>query len=558
MSVISAAKETQSGGISFRVVATTPFTDQRPGTSGLRKKVPAFQVPHYAENYIQALLNLEGGAAGSTLVVGGDGRYYNDVVTQLILKMAVANGVSRIIVGQNGILSTPAASHLIRLHKAKGGFVLSASHNPGGPDGDYGLKYNVANGGPAPDRMIEEIYANTQALTTYSIATIDDIDLSVIGEKTYGNTVVSIIDPVTDYAALMEKLFDFAAIRAMISGGFRLAFDAMHAVTGPYAVEILEKRLGAPSGTVMNRVPQPDFAGGHPDPGVRYSAELFKLAFGPDAPDMACASDGDGDRGLILGPGQMVTPADSLAVLAANASHVPGYKAPLKGIARSMPTAPSADRVAAKLGVPLHETGVGYKFFGSLMDAGMTTLCGEENGGLGSDHIREKDGLWVALFWLNVLAARGKGINALLKEHWAEFGRDYFCRHDYEIEDGRGAEAAFGRLRDRLPSVIGKTYAGLTVVRADEFSYKDPVDGWLSTKLGLRIFYEGGMRTVLRFAGTVTSGATLRLYYDRHETDATKQMLNPEEALAQVIAASRELIGVSEIPELPMPTAISL
>lgn len=555
---LSAVEKEANATVPVQHVSIKPFTDQRPGTSGLRKKVPTFQVQHYAETFIQALLNLEGGIAGGTLVVGGDGRYYNDVVTQLVLKMAIANGAARVIVGQNGLLSTPAVSHLIRLHQAKGGIILSASHNPGGPDGDFGIKYNVANGGPAPDRMIEDIYANTLALVEYTIASIGDIDLAVLGDKSYGRTTISVVDSVADYAALMQQLFDFSAIKAMFAGGFRFVFDAMHAVPGPYAVEIFENRLGAPKGTVLNRVPLPDFAGGHPEPGPRYSKNLFDIMHEPNAPDMAAAADGDADRSLIIGPGQFVAPADSLAVLAAYAHLTPGYAKGLKGVARSMPTTRSADRVAAKLGVQLHETGVGYKFFGSLMDAGLVTLCGEENGGLGSDHIREKDGIWVALFWLNILAVRKIGINQLLKEHWAEYGRDYFCRHDYEIEDGKAAEAAFGRLRDRLPSLIGQTFEGMKVIMADEFKYTDPVDGWVSTKLGLRIFFENSARTVLRFAGTVTSGATMRIYYDRYETDISKIGVGAEEALAGVIAATRTLIGVDEVPELPTPSGISL
>lgn len=557
MSGGNANKQQQDIGIPVRVVPTTPFADQRPGTSGLRKKVPAFMVPHYAENFIQTLLDLEGGVAGQTLVIGGDGRYYNDVVLQLIMKMAAANGAARVIVGQNGLLSTPALSHLVRLHKAKGGIILSASHNPAGPNGDFGVKYNVANGGPAPDRMIEDIYAGAQALTEYTIADIADIDVTTVGEVAVGRMTVSVVDPVADYAVLMESLFDFAAIRAMFAGGFRLVFDAMNAIPGPYATEIFERRLGAPAGTVLNGTPLSDFGGLHPEPGARYSTELFQIMNAPGAPDMAGAADGDADRSMVLGPNQFVAPADSLAVLSANAHLVPGYAKGLKGIARSMPTAPSADRVAAKLGVPLHETGVGYKFFGSLMDAGMTTLCGEENGGLGSDHLREKDGLWVTLFWLNVLAARKISVSEILKTHWAEFGRDYFCRHDYEIEDGKAAEDAFARLRDRLPSLAGQTFAGRTVTQADEFQYTDPVDGWVSTGLGLRIFFDDGSRTVLRFAGTVTSGATLRIYYDRHESNPALQAQPPEQALQGVITAARTLIGTDEIPELPTPTGVS-
>ena len=528
-----------------RTIATTAFPDQDPGTSGLRKRVSVFAQPGYAENFLQAVFDVVDRPPHATLVLGGDGRFHNDVVLQAALRMAAANGYARVIVGRGGILSTPAASHLIRLRAASGGLILSASHNPGGPDGDFGIKYNIANGGPAPERVTNAIAARTRTIDRYLMLDTPDVALDATGETMVGDMTVEIVDPVSDYAALMERLFDFAAIRAAVADGLTMRFDAMHAVTGPYATEILERRLGFAPGTVMNGTPLPDFGGHHPDPNLIHAAELHALMMGPHAPDFGAASDGDGDRNLIIGRGRFVTPSDSLAMLAANAHLAPAYAAGLKGIARSMPTSAAADRVADALGIPLYETPTGWKFFGNLLDAGRVTLCGEESAGTGSDHVREKDGLWAVLLWLNILAARRISVDALARDHWTRFGRNYYARHDYEGVDAAAAETLMATLRAQLPDLAGRQAAGLVVVRADEFSYDDPVDGTSSARQGVRLFFSGGGRAVLRLSGTGTSGATLRVYLEVCEPSGGALDRDVGEMLAPLAQAVDDIAGIA-------------
>ncbi len=493
-----------------KTVPTKPYADQKPGTSGLRKKVPVFQQENYAENFIQSIFDSLEGYQGKCLVIGGDGRYYNREVIQKAIKMAAANGFGKVMVGKGGILSTPAASHIIRKYKAFGGIILSASHNPGGPTEDFGIKYNIGNGGPAPEKITDAIYARTKTIDAYKIADFADINLDTIGKQTVAGMVISVIDPVEDYAALMEELFDFGAIRNMISLGFRIAFDAMSAVTGPYAKEILENRLGAPNGSVRNFLPLPDFGGHHPDPNLVYCKELYDEMMGDDAPDFGAASDGDGDRNLIIGKDMFVTPSDSLAILAANANLAPGYSAGIAGIARSMPTSGAADRVAEKLGIGMYETPTGWKFFGNLLDAGLATICGEESAGTGSNHVREKDGLWAVLLWLNILAVRGESVADIVRQHWAAYGRNYYSRHDYEGVDSDAANGLVTALRAKLPTLAGTQFGALTVASADDFAYHDPVDKSVSMNQGIRVLFEGGSRVVFRLSGTGTSGATLR------------------------------------------------
>ena len=539
------------------IVETTPYADQRPGTSGLRKKVPVFRQKNYVENFIQSIFDSVAGFHGETLVLGGDGRYFNRETIQTVIAMAAANGFGRVIVGRGGILSTPAASHLIRKHRAFGGIILSASHNPGGPNEDFGIKYNIGNGGPAPEKLTEAIYARSQVIDRYAIAAIAAIDIDALGAVAVGDMVVEVVDPVADYAELMESLFDFAAIRALFAGGFSMAFDAMHAVTGPYAVEILERRLGAAPGTARNAVPLPDFGGHHPDPNLVHAQELYALMMSPDAPDFGAASDGDGDRNLIIGRGIFVNPSDSLAMLAANAHLAPGYARGLKGIARSMPTSGAADRVAQKLGIALYETPTGWKFFGNLLDAGLATICGEESAGTGSDHVREKDGLWAVLLWLNILAARGESVREIARRHWAEYGRNYYARHDYEALDTEVAEALMAALRENLPGLPGTRVGNLAVEAADDFAYHDPVDGSVSAGQGVRILFAGGSRIVLRLSGTGTTGATLRLYLERYEPDPARHGLETQAALAPLVAAAEALAGIARRTGRTAPSVVT-
>ncbi|MEL6598559.1 MAG: alpha-D-glucose phosphate-specific phosphoglucomutase [Pseudomonadota bacterium] len=528
----------------IQTIPCTPFEGQKPGTSGLRKKTPVFMQEHYVETFVQATFNAIGGVGGKTLVLGGDGRYFNTEAMQSILRMAAANGAARMIVGRDGLLSTPAASNLIRQRKADGGLILSASHNPGGPEEDFGIKYNIANGGPAPESVTAAMFAETESISAYLTLDTAPIDLSVDGETSLGTMTVEIVDPVAAYEELMATLFDFDAIRAMFAGGFSMRFDAMHAVTGPYATRILEGTLGAPAGTVINGVPSPDFGGGHPDPNPVWAKTLMDEMMGDAAPDFGAASDGDGDRNMIVGRGSYVTPSDSLAVLAANAHLAPGYSGGIAGVARSMPTSAAADRVAEKMGIGMYETPTGWKFFGNLLDAGRVTICGEESAGTGSDHVREKDGLWAVLLWLNILAVRKQSVAEILSAHWAEFGRNYYSRHDYEGVDRPAAEAMVARLRTGVSDLIGQTYAGLTVSAADDFSYSDPVDGSTSANQGIRISFDGGARVVLRLSGTGTVGATLRVYLEQYEADTAKHDQDPQAALAAVIAAAEIIAGI--------------
>ncbi len=517
-----------------RTVATTPFNDQKPGTSGLRKRVIAFQQPHYLENFVQAIFDSITPPAGATLTLGGDGRFYNRVAIQTILKMAAANGFARVLVGRGGILSTPAASCVIRKYDTFGGIILSASHNPGGPDGDFGIKYNGNNGGPATETVTEAIFELSKRITQYRLVDAPDVSLDTLGDYQIGSMTVSVIDPVADYADLMESLFDFAAIRALIAGGFRIKFDAMHAVTGPYARDIFLNRLGAPADSVMNDVPLEDFGNGHPDPNLTYAHELVEIIYGNNAPDFGAASDGDGDRNMVLGKHFFVNPSDSLAILTANAKLAPGYKQGLAGVARSMPTSAAADRVAKELGIPCYETPTGWKFFGNLMDDGKVTLCGEESFGTGSSHIREKDGLWAVLFWLNIIAARKQSLEDITRQHWAHYGRNVYSRHDFEAIPTDAANGVMKHLQDSFGALPGQTFGRYTVDFCDDFSYTDPVDGSVSTGQGIRVIFTDGSRIVYRLSGTGTEGATLRIYLESYDPDVANHHLDAQAALSEL------------------------
>lgn len=544
--------------MTLRTVPTKPFDDQKPGTSGLRKKVSVFQQPHYLENFVQAIFNALENCKGKTLVLGGDGRFYNRHAIQVILKMAAAAGFGKVLVGHNGILSTPAASCVIRKHSAFGGIILSASHNPGGPGGDFGIKYNTTNGGPAPEKITDDIYARTHYLQRYYIVDASDVPLDTLRPTRLGDMRVEVIDPVYDYAEMMESLFDFPAIRQLFaSNTFSMRFDAMHAVTGPYAHEILEKRLGAPVGTVMNGVPLEDFGGGHPDPNLTYAHDLVETMFSIKAADFGAASDGDGDRNMILGKRFFVTPSDSLAVIAANARLAPGYHRGLAGVARSMPTSMAVDRVAQALNIDCYETPTGWKFFGNLMDAGRVTLCGEESFGTGSSHVREKDGLWAVLFWLNILAVRQQPVEDILREHWAKYGRNFYTRHDYENVDSTIAKDIMAQLHNNMTTLAGKTFGTRRVAYSDDFSYTDPIDGSVSTGQGMRIGFDDGARIVFRLSGTGTEGATLRIYVEAYEAEPAKHMQDTQHALADLIGIANQLSGIREKTGRTEPTVIT-
>ena len=541
----------------IRTVPTAPYKDQKPGTSGLRKKVPVFAQENYAENFIQSIFDSLEGFEGKTLVIGGDGRYYNREVIQKALKMAAAAGFGKAMVGQGGILSTPAASNIIRKYGAFGGIILSASHNPGGPNEDFGIKYNIGNGGPAPEKITEAIFERSKIISEYKIADAPDIDLDTQGSFDLAGMTVEVVDPVADYAELMESLFDFDAIRNLISGGFRIAMDSMGAVTGPYAKEIIEKRLGAPAGSVRNATPLPDFGGHHPDPNLVHAKELYDDVMSADGPDFGAASDGDGDRNMVVGKDMFVTPSDSLAIIAANAKCAPGYAKGIAGIARSMPTSAAADRVAEKLGLGMYETPTGWKYFGNLMDAGKVTVCGEESFGTGSDHVREKDGLWAILFWLNIIAARKEGVAEIVRKHWAEYGRNFYSRHDYEEVDTDAANGLMDALRSKLSSLPGQNFGDLKVEAADDFSYTDPIDGSVSTRQGIRILFQGGSRVVFRLSGTGTSGATLRIYVERYEPDASRHGIETQAALSDLIAVADEIAEIKTRTGRTGPTVIT-
>ena len=541
----------------IRTITTQPFQDQKPGTSGLRKKVPVFQQPHYLENFVQSIFDSIAAPSGATLALGGDGRYYNREAIQIILKMAAANGFGKVLVGRGGILSTPAASCVIRKYQTFGGIILSASHNPGGPDGDFGIKYNSGNGGPATETVTEAIFAKSKTISAYRTLDTADVPLDTLGTFALGNMQIEVIDPVSDYAKLMESLFDFAAIRSLLSGGFRIQFDAMHAVNGPYAKEILERRLGAPAGSVMNGVPLEDFGGGHPDPNLTYAHELVEIMYGDNAPDFGAASDGDGDRNMILGKHFFVTPSDSLALLAANATLAPGYRQGLAGIARSMPTSAAADRVAQALNIPCYETPTGWKFFGNLMDAGKVTLCGEESFGTGSSHVREKDGLWAVLFWLNILAARRQSVESIVFEHWAKYGRNFYSRYDYEGLPTEAAQGVMQHLKDNFVTLNGAQLGKYAVKFCDDFSYTDPVDGSVSKGQGVRIIFTDGSRIIFRLSGTGTEGATLRVYLEAYEADTSRHHLDAQVALDELIQIALQVSELKQRTGREQPTVIT-
>ncbi len=544
--------------MTIQTIPTTPFNDQKPGTSGLRKKVTVFQTPNYLENFVQSIFDSLEGFQGETLVVGGDGRFYNDTAVHTILKMAAANGFGRVLVGQSGLLSTPAASCVIRKHKAFGGIILSASHNPGGPNGDFGIKYNISNGGPAPEKYTEAMFAHSKTISEYKILDAENIDLDTQGNYILGEMKVEVIDPVADYAELMEELFDFPKLKAMfMSGKFRMCFDAMHAITGPYASHILEEKLGAPQGTVINGTPLPDFGGGHPDPNLVYAEELVEIMYGSHAPDFGAASDGDGDRNMILGNRFFVTPSDSLAIMAANAHRIKGYSRGISGVARSMPTSAAADRVAERLGIESFETPTGWKFFGNLLDANKCTLCGEESFGTGSNHVREKDGLWAVLFWMNIIAERHQSVEEIVTEHWRNYGRNIYSRHDYEAVDANIANTIMEELRSRFDSLMGHGFGSYCIEKADDFSYTDPIDKSVSKNQGVRILFTDGSRIVFRLSGTGTEGATVRIYLEKYEPHPEKQNIDAQEALADLIDIAEELTGLKAKTGLTGPTVIT-
>ncbi len=560
-----------------QTIPTTPIAGMKPGTSGLRKKVAEFAQGHYLANFVQSVFDAvrpgtgdgvgvgvdvgaraaAAGFGGLTLVVGGDGRYWNREAIQTVIRIAAANGFARLLVGRDGILSTPAASCVIRKHGAFGGLILSASHNPGGPDGDFGIKFNAANGGPAPEKITDAIYARTLAITEFRSVATPDVDLSRLATHDVGGMAVEVIDPLADYVELMRELFDFDALRALFASGFRLAFDAMHAVTGPYAHEIFERQLGAAAGTVRNGIPLPDFGGGHPDPNLVHAKALYDDMMAPGAPDLGAASDGDGDRNLIIGRGLFVAPSDSLAMLAANAHLAPAYRGGIAGVARSMPTSGAVDRVAAKLGVPCFETPTGWKFFGNLLDAGRITLCGEESAGTGSNHVREKDGVWAVLLWLQILAVRRCSVEQVAREHWAAYGRNYYTRHDYEELDTPVAKALMQSVAEQLGGLSGSSLGGRRVALADDFSYTDPIDGSVSSGQGLRIVFDDGARIVFRLSGTGTSGSTLRVYIERYEADPAGLDLDTQAALAALIALADEVAQIGQCTGRAAPDVIT-
>ena len=538
-------------------IQTQAFSDQKPGTSGLRKKVKVFQQTNYLENFVQSIFDTLEIPKNAILTLGGDGRFYNATAIQTIIKMAAANGFAKVIVGQGGIFSTPAASHIIRQYQTFGGIILSASHNPAGPEEDFGIKYNTANGGPAPEKITDAIFAKSKIMNQYKIAAIEDVDIETIGTATFGDFSVEVINAVSDYADLMASMFDFAAIKKLIASGFKIKFDGMHAVTGPYAKEIFINRLGAPQNSLMNCDVSETFGGGHPDPNLTYAHDLVEILYAKEAPDFGAASDGDGDRNMILGKGFFVTPSDSLAMIAANATLIPAYSHGIAGVARSMPTSGAVDRVAAKLNIACYETPTGWKFFGNLMDAEKVTLCGEESFGTGSNHVREKDGLWAVLCWLNIIAVKGQGVESIVKSHWAEYGRNVYSRHDYENIPTDAANSVIDYLRENFGAMTGKTYGNYTVNTCDDFSYTDSIDGSISTKQGLRILFQCGSRIVFRLSGTGTEGATIRIYLEAFEPDTNKHHLDAQVALAEMIKIALDISQLQEKTGRNQPTVIT-
>ena len=540
-----------------QTISTQPFLDQKPGTSGLRKKVIVFQQPHYLENFVQSIFDSVSILANATLTLGGDGRFYNRVAIQTIIKMAAANGFAKVIVGQGGILSTPAASHIIRQYNTLGGIILSASHNPAGPSEDFGIKYNTPNGGPAPEKITEAIFAKSKVINAYKIADFSDVNIDVIGETQLDGFAVQVINPVTDYADLMANMFDFAAIKSLFNTDFKLKFDAMYAVTGPYATEILVNRLGAPQSCLMNCEVSETFGGGHPDPNLTYAHELVEVLYGQNAPDFCAASDGDGDRNMILGNHFFVTPSDSLAIIAANATLIPAYKQGLAGVARSMPTSGAVDRVAKTLSIPCYETPTGWKFFGNLMDADKVTLCGEESFGTGSNHVREKDGLWAVLCWLNIIAAKKQGVEDIVKRHWVEYGRNVYSRHDYEAVPSDIANGVMAHIKSQFTSLPSQNFGKYCIKTADDFSYTDPIDGSTSTGQGIRIIFTDDSRIVFRLSGTGTDGATVRIYLEAFEPNVANHHLDAQLALAEMIEVAEEISQLKQRSGRNAPTVIT-
>ena len=539
-------------------VNTQAFTDQKPGTSGLRKKVTQFQQIGYLENFVQSIFNTIAPCEGKKLVLGGDGRFYNREAIQIIIRMAIANGFSHVLVGKGGILSTPAASCIIRKTKACGGIILSASHNPGGPDEDFGIKFNGENGGPAPEKLTDSIFKQTLSLEKYQTIKTNDINLDKLSSLQLAQCKIDIIDPVSDYADLMESMFDFGSMKALLTNGdFRMCFDAMHAVNGPYAKEILENRLGAPSGTVINGEPLTDFGGGHPDPNLVHAHELVDLLHGDDALDFGAASDGDGDRNMVLGKAFYINPCDSLAILTANAHCVPAYAKGISGVARSMPTSRAVDRVASAMKIPCYETPTGWKFFGNLLDAGKITLCGEESFGTGSDHVREKDGLWAVLLWLNIIAVKKQPVSEIVRKHWSEYGRDYFTRHDFEAVDSANAQEMFSHLKVKLASLSGQIVKGLEIESADNFEYIDPVDNTITSEQGVRIYLTNGGRIVFRLSGTGTQGATLRVYIDCYKNAPELLEQETQSALKTLIQVAEAVAGIKHFTGREKPDVIT-
>lgn len=547
----------KSLNMKFTTVPTKPFLDQKPGTSGLRKKVKTFQQPNYLENFVQSIFDAIKAPQGASLTLGGDGRFYNREAIQIILRIAAANGFGKVLVGQGGILSTPAASCVIRKYKTFGGIILSASHNPGGPDGDFGIKYNIENGGPAPEKVTESIFTISKQISSYKITEPEEVPLDNLGTYELGNMQIQIIDSVYDYSELMESLFDFDAINKLFKSGFRMKFDAMHAVTGPYAEEIFIKRLGASKDSLMNCIPLPDFGNGHPDPNLTYAHELVDILYAENAPDFGAASDGDGDRNMILGKHFFVTPSDSLAVIAANARLVKGYSKGLLGVARSMPTSAAVDKVAEALQIPCYETPTGWKFFGNLMDADKVTLCGEESFGTGSNHVREKDGLWAILFWLNILAIKSQSVEQIVKRHWTQYGRNVYSRHDYEDLPIEIATGVINHIRDSFSSITARVFGKYVVKSCDDFSYTDSIDGSVSTKQGLRILFVDGSRIIFRLSGTGTEGATLRLYLEAFEPDSAKHDIDAQIALSELISIAMSISELKERTGRDIPTVIT-